>query len=491
MAGKDDSQREQTPSPPQESRPWPEDDNPFVAFRRYADEQISSMLQSVMGLPSMVSPPTPDHWKVFADDNNNNDKYRDLMRREDEAEGRRDRDRSSSSLSSAEDTNDDDDDYNNNNNNNDNQWRSRNRRYGQQHRSSDIFGIDSFFDGPWLNDRFPVSFRLFHPYPNSFFTEAFGETESPMWPMPYLLLSPYSPLHLERRAQYRVHREHGVFSSLMSSLRSASDRDPDEPHWREAFEDLIRLENGKPMLDRPSDAIMQRESGYDWLQGLVKRGSLGQRWQYVPSTADRPWAGITYDSSDSSEDRSSLPNTKRIEPQAQPDVSTEELEHLAEMDLYNRFLEGIEARERDAFRGMPESPLLRFLLEEKRRLQETQGYGNGNGNNQFPLDPDIRGDDTESWLELVSGGNRNSVPDTQPSPETDQAAADQIVSMVTTINRVRLPDGSMKTTTVKTKRFDDGREERDESVEVVNPQSSSPSPVPAEDESKKSGWFWK
>ncbi len=37
--------------------PRAEDDNPFIAFRRYADSQLSSLLQGVIGLPSMFSSP--------------------------------------------------------------------------------------------------------------------------------------------------------------------------------------------------------------------------------------------------------------------------------------------------------------------------------------------------------------------------------------------------------------------------------------------------
>lgn len=40
--------------------------NPLVALRRFADEQVSSMLQSIIGLPSSVSPPQNDRWATIA-----------------------------------------------------------------------------------------------------------------------------------------------------------------------------------------------------------------------------------------------------------------------------------------------------------------------------------------------------------------------------------------------------------------------------------------
>lgn len=82
MAGSEnDSAREQNQSnstspPPKAPRDWHEEDNPFVAFRRYADEQISNMFQSFFGLPSLLSPPTSDRWMIYTDESS----YRDYTR---------------------------------------------------------------------------------------------------------------------------------------------------------------------------------------------------------------------------------------------------------------------------------------------------------------------------------------------------------------------------------------------------------------------------
>lgn len=45
-----------------------DESNPFVALRRFADEQVSSMLQSIIGLPSSVSTPQNDRWAIAAHD---------------------------------------------------------------------------------------------------------------------------------------------------------------------------------------------------------------------------------------------------------------------------------------------------------------------------------------------------------------------------------------------------------------------------------------
>ena len=53
---------------PREQDTYDSENNPFVAFRRFADEQVSSLLQSITGLPSAVSPPQSDRWTIFNDD---------------------------------------------------------------------------------------------------------------------------------------------------------------------------------------------------------------------------------------------------------------------------------------------------------------------------------------------------------------------------------------------------------------------------------------
>src|SRR2546421_3648429 len=51
-------------------------DNPFVQFRRFADSQISSLLQSVIGLPSFLERPSPTaRWVVIQSDGDGNEVY--------------------------------------------------------------------------------------------------------------------------------------------------------------------------------------------------------------------------------------------------------------------------------------------------------------------------------------------------------------------------------------------------------------------------------
>ncbi|KAE8380811.1 hypothetical protein BDV26DRAFT_119626 [Aspergillus bertholletiae] len=485
MAGDDNSTRDRDASAPS-SQLWPDDDNPFVAFRRFADEQISSMLQSVTGLPSMVTAPPPNHWSIFADDRY----YRDTYTRHRESGDGNETDPYTGSSDST-----DNPPSRSRLPGSDDHWQSnRTKRHPASHDPFDIdFFFDSFFDRFWFDDR--VSSRFFHPYNRPLFSSMIND-ESSVWPVTYLMFSPYSPLHLERQAQYRSSREHGVFSSLMSTLNLSAEHDPAEPQWREAFEDLLRLENGKPMLDRDSADVSKRESGKDWLHGLVKRGSLGDRFKYISGTEGQPWSTITFDNSKSTEDDHNLAEGDASSDNAKAEISWGDAEpgSVTELDMYERFLADIAAREREFFKGAHESPLLRLLFED--------GYRAPNNRTSWQKENQV--EDPESRLDQVSGDNQKTVSETDSqsatntSPlETNNSVAEKnhyVISTKTSTERIRLPDGSIQTKTVRTQRFADGQEESDESVEVVNPpqvnrEPNSPERAPSDE--KPNGWFWK
>ncbi|KAL4952136.1 hypothetical protein BDW69DRAFT_25488 [Aspergillus filifer] len=492
MTGEEEPKKQHPPSSPESSRQWPDDENPFVAFRRFADEQFSSMLQAVIGVPSSISQPNSERWSIFDEKS-----YRDAQAQNQ----RRQRDNyTGDGETNAEGQNSTQDKSNNNDNNNNNSGSSKNLPSSSSNQRSswpdsdlasdiDMF-FDSFFDHFWLGNS--VFSMLMYPYQNPPFL-TMTSSQSPIWPVNYLMFSPYSPLHLERAARYRSRREQGIFSSLMSSmsLSSEAEVDLDEPKWREAFEDLLRLENGKPMLDREPGTVTGSESGKDWLQGLAQRGSLGGQWKFASSSDAHPWTSIIFDSSRGAEkdqDSRTLPEPQQQKEKEKRDIyeandANTEPQTVTEMDLYEQFLSGIDARERDIMSGLNRSPLLRTLLEERRRHRSGE------------LPYKEHSDDTETWLELVSGGNRQSVPDAksaetlppaEAATQTAKTPDTYVVSTKTSTNRLRLPDGSIQTKTVKTRRFSDGREETDSSTEVSYPQRDG-----SGGDDKKSGWFWK
>lgn len=478
---------------PQDRDAYDSETNPFVAFRRFADEQVSSLLQSITGLPSTVSPPQSDRWMIFNDDQGY--KSMSYRQRSDQnnggergnasdpgAAGSSSGDRNKTPLNDSEWPPERSTQYQQPEQ--EDRWQSPSRR-NQRHGGSDFLGLESFFDR--FEDHFlPSSSPFFHPHRHFSLFDMFEDSSSPTWPITYIMFSPYSPLHLERQAYYRAHHERGVFTSLMSSFHPDSECDPTEPQWREAFEDLLRLENGKPMLDRQALKAGETETEKDWLHGLVKRGSLGDRWKYVSGTDDQPWSSMTFEGR--SEDRRALQDKE--EELSETTENREEAE--SELEMYERYLEDLEARSRELLQGFSQSPILSLLLDERQRRHD--GW-NQSQQGMAHTEDEQRSEDTETWLDLVSGGNRKSVPETPVEKATTESVkpidgkAPRVISTISHTERRRLEDGTIQTKIVKTRRFADGREETDESVEVTNPQSGDGK---SSDGTKSGGgWFWK
>lgn len=473
----DQDRNKKSSNVPGDREPEPET-NPFVAFRHFADEQVSAVLQSITGLPSAVSPPQPDHWAIFTDDEAyNSTKYRQRdgaspnagdqnytsdRSAEGGASGNRDKpsdnnggasiSASSQSHSPAE--------------TNSKTSQSRQRWSPQP---ADPLSLDAL-SFPLFSQPFSTRLTLSMP---SFF-QHFDD----QWPLNYITFSPYSPLHLERQARDRARHEKGVFSSLVSSFREDADRDSDEPQWREAFEDLLRVENGMSLLDRDRLIAGRTESEWDWLKGLVKRGSMGSEFQFLTGPDREGVFGI----------RGAGSYKDKL-------LEVTETEADDELALYERFMEDLEAWERELSQSFNRSHILRSLVENHQNRCQSEEQSRPESRFGFPQLEDKQGnDDNETWLDLVSGGSRKSVPETRVEliPSEDSLSP-RIISTMSRTERTRLPDGSVQTKKVITKRYADGREETDSSVETTLPSSGHVESSDSDDGKSKrtSGWFWK
>ena len=314
------------------------------------------------------------------------------------------------------------------------------------------------------------------------------------WPLPFLGFSPYSPLNLDQRPQ----RKSGGFSSLMSSLGlSGNDKDSarddaHEPRWKEAFEDLLRLENGKPMLDREPGAVNQEEVGTNWVRGMIQRGSMGDHWILVAQNQGQS-NGIyivRLRQSPSSSEQPSLDDRTDVE------------SRQTEQDMYEQFLQDLEDRQRETSNqsrtllslledraGFP--PRRKPLLQNLEDIEASFLSGDAAKDNPVP----------ETMQSSTSSSLSSATEVQQDEPTTDAAPAQpRVISTQTETNRVHMVDGSIHTKTIKTQRFADGHEESNESVDVVNPlERQDPAAAAAaaagtDQESGKSsgnGWFWK
>ncbi|GAM36221.1 hypothetical protein TCE0_018r05144 [Talaromyces pinophilus] len=419
-------------------------ENPFIAFRRYADEQISSMLQAVMGLPSTSVPPFSDKWLYFQNTDNND----------------RNADRES--------------DYHAHDH-------QPSRRWGF-HRDEDFFdrwhdhrhfsdhGFHSLFDG------FSMSLGPFL-FPESVLSDGDSQT----WPLAYLIFSPYSPLYLER-SQSRGRQHEGAFSSLFSP-RKPAELDPNEPRWRDAFEDLLRVTNGQEMLDQSTEPERSRQSADKWLKGLVQRGSLGSNWRLLGPEESRDGIALErFQQHDHARSRQDPP--RQLGDPRQERTETKDAE--TELDLYDRFLDDIANAHERYSRAFADSPLMRLLDEErKRHLQHLQDRSLRTPENALTQSKD--------WLEYTSDGNKSLLA-SQTMADDSSSEESRVVSTMTRSVRRTLADGSISTKTVKTKRFADGREESDETVEVTPPAASEKITEQTQDsdngKDSHGGWFW-
>lgn len=179
--------------------------------------------------------------------------------------------------------------------------------------------------------------------------------------------------------------------------------------------------------------------------------------------------------------------------------NAERHEPQTELDLYDRFLQDIfEAHERDYSRMFEDSPLMRMLAEERKRHLERWKEATEKWKQ-------METGRSEDWLEYSSESNQRLLKAEESNNNNASTPSEpSVISTMTRTERRTLPDGSIRTKTIKTKRFSDGREESDESEEVHHPQPLLPptqnesntqsSPPEAQNEpngkSSKGGWFW-
>lgn len=217
-----------------------ESTNPFVAFRHFADEQMSSLLQSVIGLPSALHSSSSNTRSSSDDDvwlQEAREMRRHLARESEEA----------AQIVSV--------------------FR---QAFGEGHHP-----VHDASQTPSCPYR-PVDQEMHHrsneppPHPASppFIPFVFsglsrsvlgrGELDSPpLWPVVYAASSPYSPLWLEHQEPFRTQGN----------------------KWRDAFEDLLALQSGKLMQEK--DARREYENGASWMTSMLERGFFGNRWHAI------------------------------------------------------------------------------------------------------------------------------------------------------------------------------------------------------------------
>ena len=291
------------------------------------------------------------------------------------------------------------------------------------------------------------------------------------WPLPYIAMSPYSPLAVENQ------------------LRKAGERA--NLRWRHAFEDLILLNKGYSMddmrcrsntKDRQSDRQGQSAAlttpGIDWVSDLITNGIFGN-WRPSKKGWSCDWSG------NNGECKFQLSDEIGMRAWEMPRIGLSTHGHGDEESTESYHQE----KEERASDEVTELDLYEYFLEDRNRSMSS-------GQQSSTLPPPIR----HSSPNVPVNGKAPSSP--------SEASPPSIISTLTTTERQVLPDGTVHTKVVLKKRFADGREESNEAEHTthtdprvgdrraVNTRAPSPSAQRAEaadvktEQKPKTGWFW-
>ncbi|KAJ8061741.1 hypothetical protein OCU04_009538 [Sclerotinia nivalis] len=455
-------------------------DNPFIRFRHFADEHVSSILQGFIGLPSaFAKPQSHSQWSVFDED----------LRRRDELQARR------RGLKEAEEAR------------SENRTASENdevqipvKKSQASHNQMDLnhffpdrrMNIFGSYDIPLYS---PLHSPLAAPFPDnlrhtmsSFAAMMLYKADAnDISLMPYLLCSPYSPLILSLGqsilAHHRIYDARRGFGTYDATHRAAP---RDDFPYCEAFEDLLLTGQGKSRhIEVPSKYLKSKasseptsisstvESGLNWIERLRGLGIL-----HLPSSdlsnAFNESRLSEQESDPSNQDSSqSIARVKRL----MKDAETEE-------QMYESFL-----TTPDQFFTKVES-----TLTAVERLMKSKS---------IPFE-EARGAAFSDVQEVHTSEKSISQP-TEPKRE---------VSSSSTVEHYTNEDGSVETTIRVWKRFDDGSETETTSSHTVDRatrrrdlasagfhpdefelsqrevENDDQENKPRTKKNTKSGWFW-
>ena len=431
---------------PDHQRPQDEPTNPFIAFRRFADEQMSTLFNSVFGL----------HIPFGSSSSSQDRSMKDYEAWLQEARDSRDRlDREAQEMEKIMDI----------------YTRAHNEQRENGPTHDNMQQPASEEEKPLRCPYRPIEQEVpknTHPLPfpevdrhvasyttplppfgmtlpREFLATSLPGQHTPSISVAYLIFSPYSPARLE---QSQALRERGI-------------------QWRQAFEDLLAVQSGQAISTGASNRPGMSTS--DWLWDMIgvamrERGrDMQERHQASRSTSEtaRRQPGFLDRFADSRQPENDADEDDNENGEFDDEDEDDE-EEITELDLYNRFL--------------------RF------------------GNTDTEADPisSVLGQSaSRSFAHLQHDSNPTETENSRPS----------ILSTLTTTERTTLQDGTVHTKVVLKKKFYDGREESTETVHTQNPvpqgsaqtqqiaksreRDNGDSERKQESKEKKSrGWFW-
>jgi hypothetical protein len=458
----------------------PKPDNPFIKFRQFADSQISSLLQSIVGLPSAFSKnPNNERWADFDEDMRRRDELQKRQNTLRDSEARRQSEgRGLPSWRDSTDIHADDEEM-------DDRTARDIPLYSPVSRS--LFAHlrcakdDSSPKNGWqpIDDQFPVkwntnpanTFTRFAEHFRSFQTTVYHDLQSsPVFRsdyslLPYMLFSPYSPIRLQAETLFQEPLGQEPLDCFF---------------YVPAFVDLLLTTQNRPMGSIPSGysqklPVIDPERGY--LYNLWAHGVLQER-----STTKYP-AVIKFQELLTSDWSSWVKKTI-------PHVTDPPLDPETELEAYERFLlrafqsvgaDGIESFFTE-FQGWLDDTLGSLdPIEMKRQLKELTDFLEQKSENEEEDEEDdrharaikvlgsfftqaagLRGESSRTSAERKRVVERFS--DTKVGKELEEfkrkaaAGAENVVSTSTTTERTENGDGTVETRVEVWKHYADGEE---------------------------------
>ncbi|KAH8588772.1 hypothetical protein B0O99DRAFT_693075 [Bisporella sp. PMI_857] len=494
------------PEPDQEPRSTvPKHENPFIKFRQFADDKVSTLLQGIIGLPSALSraPSSNVRWADFDDDFRRRDELQVRQRELKEAEATNTKYSGNNGGSGSIGENSTHDGTANS--------RTSNERAARVIEDLPLYsqGIRELLADLGPNGDGISGWSLLLPSRDSgrptdplatvrhhIFMQpnlpGYGgslSSESGNTLLPYLLFSPYSPLKLS--------------ASTMAS-RSPKDDFP----YCEAFEDLLRTSfpqasrGPRYVFGAPPNRAVQYVSYIDHLKsaGLLefpKPIHTHFREHNIPAKIGRESLAKTWEQE----------HDAQTEQDAYDRYEQQKVDEHHAVDLLDSLLKDIY---REFHSWKPEAERVVRTAFDELKSSESESERNIGSimeslfNSVSSKKMDDRQRDFQSFVdEMFKDLEPYSRKDVQTTSKFeadwksgDEPHSDKVVSTSTTSERTTNEDGSIETRVTVWKRFADGREAVTTTSHVEDPgkesegQPAEQVSAPEAKKSEKKGWFW-
>ncbi|TAQ87244.1 hypothetical protein B7494_g4419 [Chlorociboria aeruginascens] len=456
-------------------------DGPFIKFRQFADAQVGSLLQGIVGLPSAFSTkPKGDHRSTgFDDDLRRRDELQARRKELADAQARADGDgevpvdkpsawnrgaphpESSSNdrlVGSKEPANPSPEtpwhkganglslqdlplyspiskDFLSHLDESSSDW----KRYVSKR------GISWFDEIHPLAEELEASFKMLSVHDMSHvLLKAHDTYRSQSSLLPYLLLSPYSPIELSFEKTMSDRRK--MYRRKMSRPLPPRDKIDDFPYL-EAFEDLLLSSHGRPLAPTPSRMVPLHAVGpWDsicWIGRLYRSGLLDLDGKYIG---------------------------KNIGPGLYSRTDRDSKDIQTEQDMYDLFLRWASAP--NTVGGSLESFLAATenVFQQKIKDWAQQGINKDRNETSFTDSHSFIAKQIKEMEEVKREKTKDPAPISKSEPQSDPEK-EKVVSRSTTSEQMTYEDGSVETTVTIWKRFADGRESETITTHIEDPTS--------------------